>query len=1149
MPNRPDSLVGTIGVRVTANTGQATRALSRLEQKAREANQELDKLGAHRLGAVSSGSGASFTDADRQQFQAIASSVARTNQLLDNQLLVQRSIASAMGRTTRATQRQGRAVRQNTGYIQRQLKALRDFSIRYATIVGGFGAVGGGIALLSESISGGEELLVTQQRLEALVGSAEAFNSAWASVLAVTNRTRTPFAQNLDLFESLYLQMEDLPFATLQSAEALEGISLLFRAGADDADAMRRSIVQLRQIFQKGFASTQDTRIIREQSRAFDDFQKASGLGDRFTSQELVAALTSGPGRNLIQTRGLAADTRLSVQATRVAEAFQLASASALKQTGFLDAVNEGVKEFEDLLRRPEFQQWLQSFYFQMSQVVNILRDMGPELLRVVQVAADIALAFLDFGVGIVRVIDNMGGLADVFVSLSVAAAAAAATLVTLGAIGQGRALLQTFTAGAGGFGVGALAAGHPILAAALAAIAVGGLAYTYFSSRSSSGDRQQFQSLPVDVEGRMAYAEIENHFKRVALEKNKDVIATLRLTDAYRRLRQEQEQVATTDAFPTDIVASVQKRIDDLEAYRSSFDLTAEERQIIGFITAAPNTEEIFAASRDQSVLRDYRFRDALRGTGRFFDSGDELIASVGSRRPLEEWREFLQRVLPFIRAGGTIDQLEGVIDQIGRDAERVLNLRGARVIPEVPTSAFDAVADLFTQYSGALRTLVDRGRQSQLDQLLEQAKIEVKTLGDVEVFARQVAEFQSETRRRGIERGLEDQIRAEEIRSKGQETEALKAARVRLQVFRGQIDVEGELAKARDERVRLLKESYLPGTLGEAAKEIQRQLEENQEVITFYENILGWLQELGVLTDKISKEEEQVALNIGKVALKSKLDEQAKRQNDLYKNVIDLQEVFERRRVGLEQRNRGAAFDLVSLSGLGPEDRARAENMFYLTDRLAESRRNLAKAFRDQDQDAITLWRENIHNLEGAIVDLNAGMDENLTRWEEARVAQLSLQEVMKQHARELENIDRFSRAVAQSFRDGFLSVIDGAQNVEEALHGITRTLRNLLFDLVIIEPFERGIRGVLTDNAVDRLDISSILKKIRGFTLGNVVLPSSDRTGGTGEVREVRNTTVNNYMPPDVAVRYQRETSLTAVRQARQIEANNRRRRGAA
>ena len=373
----------------------------------------------------------------RRQFAALD----REGKLSGERVKLIRNAVKGEEALARQAERFEGSTRRSTGYLSRQLGALRDFVIRYATIVGGFTAIGGLGVGVGAAIRQGEELFIVQDRLRALIGTSDDFATSWVRIQEVADRTGTSLAGTADLFETVFLQLEELPGAGAAAADFVEGINLLFLGSASSAEESRRAIVQLQQILQKGFGSAQDVRILREQVRLFDDLFKAAGItSTRISAEQLISIVTTGPGRALIEDRAASAEGRISREAQLVANTFQELSSQALVQSGLINTINEGLRYFDDQLQSVEFQLWFNDFFVSLDDIAGRFFELSPIMVRLGQQFADFVLNIISLGDYFVRLAGVISEFFNIYRLFSLALLSIQITGVIADAISRNRA-------------------------------------------------------------------------------------------------------------------------------------------------------------------------------------------------------------------------------------------------------------------------------------------------------------------------------------------------------------------------------------------------------------------------------------------------------------------------------------------------------------------------------------------------------------------------------------------------------------------------------------------------------------------------------------------------------------------------------------
>ena len=1058
-----------------------------------------------------------------------------------------------------AHNRMGRSILRNSGYLARQLRALRDFFIRYLAIVALFAVPAAGAALAGVSIAGGEDFIVRQRQLEALIGTYGDFAVAQQRIRDASDATRTSFQQTTDIFETLYLQFQDMPFAIEQTASVTEGINLLFRGSAASAEEMSRAIVQLRQGFAKGIFSAQDVRILTEQIRLFDDFLRAAGLpvGQRLDASQLRAALAAGAGRGLLEQRAGAIDTRISVNARRVADSFFRVSATALESSGFLDAVNLGLEYFETLLLSGQFEQWLTDAYETGTAFISVLANAQPQILQ--------------FGEGLVEasfaIIRTVGILVYAIARYSQYIEYVIQGLIGTAVFGGIGRAIAGFTIGrlfASGAAVALAGALNPaviattIVGTILAAVA-GLITFNVLGRAAQSAiptPSADFSSIQRQInlfrgtgglltpEGDFRYRAFDAEIRRRAAELGKEEGAVVELTQVYRDLEKQYDSVF--DITPAlsfedklrNALGNIGDHVAELRA-RLSQTLGGADDTLLDTILGFP-LKDINTADAEQVA----NFAKQLAALSPNITANFETIRRrVGGRRTLTEELESLEiggtevdiiRLIDDLRKAQ--DRYSTLTQQSGKtaDALSMFNKSIAELeyiaqlipIPDVERERFNALAKVYSDRSGVLNGLLRQLDTQKLDDTFDEVVSEIENEGlSIESGARRLARLR-------YQQGLDNYVRALESRNQVELIKAVESGdQARVKAIQDQLDV---LMKARDATVQLKNGQIL---LSEAESELARVVADGADDTTQaayqkrvdaakrYVNFqLEYLKTLGLIdgiNDKIFNALLEIELN----RLKNR--DRVSREDIFDFDFID---VLAQRALGQQVDTEQNRLDFLSqFGGLNARRQAQLENSLFLRQQQAAARLALESAKRLEDADAIREAENRLNKINEALTSNNALVRQNIEAWIQARVAQLEFADETERINMGLDNLARVSQFAVESLRDGFITAIDEAERFQDVIHGIALGLRNLILDIAVFEPLERGLRTVLQDSFLNTV--------IQPTTSSAPPLGNPLAAVGAGATFVVQNYNTNN-MSAAADVQIQREQDQFAVNQAVQL-----------
>ena len=1249
MPNRPESIVGNIGIEITADSSDAVRgsrrAASAVDRTA-DSVQELNNVSAEsarnarRFSDSMQSMDASAISAERalgrqegtmarlrRETVAAAAAAERYARSADQQVLVGRRAALArerrqqeefLRRQVEQNDRLGRSARRTTGYLQRQLRALRDFFIRYVSIVGLFALPAVGIGLARVSITSGEDFLVRQRQLEALIGTYGDYAVAQQRVRDIADETRTSFQQTTETFETLFLQFQDLPFAIERTAQVTEGINLLFRGSAASAEEMSRAIVQLRQGFAKGVFSAQDVRILTEQVRLFDDFLRAAGLpvGQGLQADRLRTALAAGAGRTLLEQRAGAIDTRISVNAQRVADTFARVSAVALESSGFLNAVNLGLEYFESLLASGQFEEWLTDSYEYGTAMVSALAEAEPKILQFGETLVNVGFQMVAAMDIIVRTIADYATVIKYIIAGVVGAAVLGGVggtvtrfFIQRGGIGG---LTSLFTSTEGLKNILKSASGYLIGGAV--AIALTRLIGEIIGARASrlAGTNtddilrriERFRTTGglLTTQGSLRYSALDAEIRRRGLALEREEAAVIELTQAYRALDK-----VYRDVYNIDPALSFEQRLDKAVEEIGNV-LKKNESQFV-------DTFNFFSDFLDSGLTiqrGDANFSRLLGIDLSGIDTSTDEGLNFASRIFNAVFPELFESV-PII-AGERRKEFAGLIDEIvkyqetvnkGRESLRnavkardlfrqslidLLDAPQEWPIPAVDRRQFDALSDVIRGRYNELNSLLNQLDQRDLDRRFEEAVNRLNQSNiSPEALAGPLASNRIDVQVQAIIRDLRARKRTEEIKALSSgDNSAVEAIQVQLDILNGERDVTEELAHAlerqgeiderlatallhRNEEVVKLTDAdkayaealknykNASGDRTEQQKELSR-TRANRDALRVY---ITNLEESGRIADAstIAKYEKDVAnikrlvdllleteevvfemINIdGKIYLR--LKEQFRQRLEDRREIgeqplltFDLVDVFGRRTLDQVLQYEQARNDLLARVGeIDNRTQASLEDAFFFRTELSGARFDLIAARRTGDSDAIAQATEQLRQLEDQLRATGGEVNVYRDAWIEARIAQLDIQDILQSITDRLSDIGRIAETAIRSLRDGFISLLDRAESFSDVLRGILVQLRNLAFDLIIFEPLERGLRGVLTRSFARSITVPDELRQ-RG-PLGKPAF--GGEVSDSGRINQ--NIYQTNVVPPDVAVRYQQQQAEFAVQQGYQLAQN--------
>ena len=746
----------------------------------------------------------------------------RNRQFINRNLSDAKDIARTQDRIARSLERSGFHLRNNRGYLVRQLSALRDFFVRYATIIALFAAPAAATGLAGASITAGEDFIVRQRQLEALIGTYGDFAVAQQRIQSASDATRTSFQQTTDIFETLFLQFQDMPFAIERTAAVTEGINLLFRGSAASAEEMSRAIVQLRQGFAKGVFSAQDTRILTEQIRLFDDFLRAAGLpiGQRISADRLRIALAGGAGRALLEQRSGAIDTRISVNARRVADAFQRVSAIALEQSGFLDAVNFGLEYFEMLLLSPEFEQWLAIAYDRGTEFISALTESTPKILEFGEKLFETGLQITSVMAFVVKtLIDYAEYIGHVVVGL-----------ISLAVLQR---VVSLVTSGPGGAIIGSILLGTSALTAVIFTEAIKqgagellqqfGLAPT-IDSDSLLRELELFRTTQglLSTQGELRYSAIDAEIRRRGLELGKEEEAVLDLTQAYRALGKQYK-----DVFNAEPILTFEERLDlaveqigiNLEKLRGNLvdtfneligpDKNQLERTKGGRVTSS--YLNLFDPDVDLSGLLDLDLStsDGLAKARNFLRNRFNVLTDFADNLDEEGVRKIIERLIAlredYFKGVGYLKSAENARGLFEQSLIDLLEARDADPIPEVDRRQFSAIGQVLKNRSTALNGVLRQLDQRRLDREFEDAVTRFNQSNiRADVLAGPLARSRLDAQVAAQIRDLEARRRVAEINAieSGDESQ-VEAIQLQLDILNREADRTAELSKAIERQI----------------------------------------------------------------------------------------------------------------------------------------------------------------------------------------------------------------------------------------------------------------------------------------------------------------------------------------------------------
>ena len=1125
---------------------------------------------------------------------------------------------------TQQANRMAQSTRRTTGYLRRQLRALRDFFVRYATIIALFAAPAAAAGLARVSITGGEDFIVRQRQLEALIGTYGDFAVAQQRIQSASDATRTSFQQTTDIFETLFLQFQDMPFAIERTAAVTEGINLLFRGSAASAEEMSRAIVQLRQGFAKGVFSAQDTRILTEQIRLFDDFLRAAGLpiGQRISADRLRVALAGGAGRGLVEERAGAIDTRISTNARRVADAFQRASASALEQSGLLGAVNFGLEYFETLLQSSEFEQWLSDVYDRGTAFVGVLIEAIPEITDFGERVANAGFRFVGVIEYLVSTIVNYSNIIQTVISGFVGASflGSVGTNVAGGLLprkygGQGvlsnrrirewlKLALPRFlgTGGAALAGIGILQSVGRFL---------GATASNQFAAISFDDSLLDRGRGLLTAQGELRYSAIDAEIRRRGQALDREEAAVIELTQAYRALGKAYRDVFNIEPVLTfedrldTAVILVEKNLEHLQAKFSDalggIDVSREKILGLDFSNIDLSTEE--------GII------DAIKNLGGSFNELDidlrGILGSLGIRAPTltigereipltdtlvgnVELVAFLQEIAELQRLYEKgIKSADGASNsrELFRDSLiELFDAQKARPIPNVDRRQFVALASVLAVASRTLDRLINQRGRRELDKAIQEAREQVEEgTGDIYDLAVALADRDLATQRASRIRRLESRVESEEIKAIfSGDRSAVEAAQLELDIVKREADVTKQLADANrnlDEEfvrytsaldfregvladlddaenayVKALRESRLSTDserddvkkILENARKVRdeerekvRILEETRKIAD-ESTLAGYKKRLDTyqkLVDLLSQTEDIISnltekeKRIREETIQKYIDElnagadDGKKLADIFD--FDFIDVLAQRALGQQVDTEQNRLDFLSqFGGLNVRRRAQLENDLFLRQQQAAARLALESSKRifGGDSDEVREATERLERINEALTGQNPLVRQNIEAWTQARIAQLEFADEQERINTGLNNLARVSQFAVESLRDGFISAIDEAERFSDVLHSIALGFRNLVLDIAIFEPFERGLRSLLQNSFLTTVTQP---RQSGALPLGNFI----GGVVGTGTTVAVNNYSTN-VLPPAAAWAYEQQQDQVAVGQALQI-----------
>lgn len=1077
------------------------------------------------------------------------------------------------------------STRRSAGYLTRQFRALRDFTVRYATIVGGFAVAGGVTAGVGGAIRQGEDLLITQQRLRVLIGDSEDFATAWERIRDVAERTGTSLAGTADLFETVFLQLEDLPGAGAASADFVEGINLLFLASASSAEEANRAIVQLRQSLQRGFVGSQELRILTAQVRLFDDVLKAAGLtGDtRITSQQLVNLFSTGsPGRNLIDERAAASQGRISREAQQVVNTFQELSANALAQSGLIDTINEGLRYFNAQLSDFETQRWFSDYFESLDLATQRFFDLSPVLVQISQRFAEFALDLANVGLFFVSLTKYVADFANVLrtatitiISLQLANAIVRTYQAQLSVAGE-----SARSRGAKGHyrevttivlrnlfeGVrGAALTGAGILAAAGSIYVILDQLSDYFLGAFPAFERDEsLRRRLISPTGEVRYGQFSADIETRARELGKENYEVQRLLQVYRALDREQKGQAIAAegnanrrksilAQAEAEIAEYHKALRDLE--RQQADGFIDFRDAIGSTALfdAPAEDIINTLIERRVISREddgFRIgRGALHGHVR---SADFIVERF--RRFAEEYEKLSSSADRVIRAREIYEDIIARLDSVPDEtnlADVVQSLGAFRLVASDPAEFFAGIG----QYWGKLATGVD-GLAAQVGNTRIQERLReltdlVRTEADVENAVRILADLQIKLNRSVEQATAQRELRQAEL---GGDETAKRLAELAVQFSKRNFNVEEALGEAvsvvaeyqqivndnaqalADFRANFageekdfeeaLSKAYEGSVLADprAVAAAEKNLKNALDLKTLLERIVAVGGDINALDEReraLIEQRFRLLLGRGRTNRQRLLEG------------VNIYEVFARRTAEARFSGQGNIIDLYGRLGLTDNaHRAQLESQLFLTQQIRSAEIALTQAKLTGNQSAIATNEELLRQYN----DLTPEVQELIDKWIGFRIQGLEQEALQQRLADGLTRIDRVAEVAIGSLRDGFIGLIDNAQSFSDVLSGILIQLRNLALDIFVFEPLEGFLRdrlkkGFLRDVAKD----VPAAGKIVAADFGGARL--SDGSGGQGQTSLYQ----TNYMPPDIAAHYQRELAEFAVQQQQQFEQN--------
>ena len=1112
---------------------------------------------------------------------------------------------------TQQANKMARSTRRTTSYLGRQLRALRDFFVRYSLIIALFAAPAAAAGLAGASITAGEDFIVRQRQLEALIGTYGSFAVAQERIRDIADSTRTSFRQTSDIFETLFLQFRDMPYAIEQTAAVTEGINLLFRASAASAEEAGRAIVQLRQGFAKGVFSAQDVRIITEQIRQFDDLLRAAGLpiGQSIEADRLAVALSGGAGRQLVEERAAAIDSRLSLNAQRIADTFARVSAEALKTSGFLGVVNKGLEYFEALISDQSFEDWLTSVYQRGIELSGALVNFLPTIIDAGKYFADLGISIVGAGV---RLVDAFDGVARFFVSV---VGYFSAPLLYLGGTIVGvaasfallRGVIGAFTAIAALVGTIASGGTLPIILGAITAAAgIGAGLYGASALGGSFGgaDADEISRLIqrnnagifAGRDGTLRYSALDAALRERARQLGKEESAVLSLTQSYRVLDKEYGNVANASrrlTYSQRFEQEIEKVAGTINRHRTRLGeaLGGQVPDNVLDTILGINLDDIDSVEelgrRLQSLAPNVFGLDYVRVRGGGYDYGERFAGiTVNGERidtsgDLVEAMRLIKRDL--IQSNEELGRVEGEYERFLRRWNKVLTLPDQPNLATVDQSQFDAITNSVRFFYQQVLQVENQILGLEFSDTFEEAVKKVEAdRNQLNIQANKLANARLkgivETRRERLQANLE----IEQLAAIGSDDQTkVKAAEAALKIFRGEVTADQEVKRARGvaemaakelaeatqksadalkkvndaqvalNRARLQNDEALKKAANEtfvkAKQEYEKALED--EIIADKDTLKG-LEKRAANTQKLydlivseikgveTIEQLRNRLLAGLRKLFGlKLEDELKKGGREDAFSFDFIDVLAQRALGQQVDTEQNRLDFLSqFGGLNARRRAQLENDLFLRQQQAAARLALESSKRifGSDSDEVKEAANRLEKINEALSGQNPLVRQNIEAWTQARIAQLEFADEQERINTGLNNLARVSQFAVESLRDGFITAIDEAERFSDVLHSIALGLRNLILDIAVFEPLERGLRSVLQNNFLNTVIPG---EGTTGPPLNKLTVGGGQASGGT--IRQDIYQT--NVMPPDIAVAYQRQFASYAVAQGQQLAEN--------